>query len=177
MFIKKLKNQRTDGILRRSTLYILSGVYRCGCSFCRCILDVDWSTTGEKTFFRSKYLEHVKDLMKTVVDNTDQHIGSHRKEDDFGTSIMNDPLKENILQHLFSYQETNHVKIFDLYGERIKLKHGLRSEFSHIFYRYFSEINTSSNSDFGVCKGCIDKFGFWEKMKHKKILKSFPQDT
>ncbi|MGI0046351.1 MAG: hypothetical protein ACREBB_04080 [Nitrosotalea sp.] len=132
----------------------------------------------KRRMLRNEYYQHVKDLIKSVYDSTDQHTGQPRKDDDFGKSVEDHQLKENILQHFFSYQETDHVKIFDLYLERIKLNHGTRTEFSHIFHRYFSEINTTSNSEFGVCKGCIDKFGFFDgKKKYRKILDSFPKDT
>ena len=115
--------------------------------------------------------------MQSVVDATDLHIPHPREDDDFGITIMNQQLKTNILQHLFSYQEKGNVKIFDLYLEHIKLGRGVKTVFNHIFYRYFSEINAKNNSEFGVCIGCIDKFGYFEKRTYKKILESFPKDN
>ena len=115
--------------------------------------------------------------MNSIDETTDTHTGGNRIDDDFGKTITNHQLKDNILQHFFTYQETDRVKIFDIYIERIKLNRGVRTEFSHIFCRYLSEIITGSNYDFGACTGCVDKFGFFEKRKYRKILDSFPSDT
>jgi len=131
----------------------------------------------DKMNIKSEYNEHIQYLMKSVVDSTHTHPGKNRQDDNFGATIKNHQLKENILQHFFTYQETNNVKIFDLYRKHIQLERGIKDVFNHIFHRCFSEINTKSNSEFGVCNDCIDKFGFIEKRKYKKILDSFPRDT
>jgi len=157
------------------TFYVVLG------TFVAAGLAAYWTLVGlrrEKSrLHRSEYHDHVKGLMQSVVDKTPTLSRGRDKEDEFGQSIIEHQLNENILQHFFSYQETDHVKIFELYKEHIKLGHGSRSVFNIIFYRYFSEIDTKSNSEFGVCDSCIDKFGFFEKRKYKKILNSLPKDT
>jgi hypothetical protein len=88
-------------------------------------------------------------------------------------------INKQIIQHLFTYQSNNNVKLYDMYREIITHhaqtgdeKHRLESDFVRFFGELRTKANLKTGEMLGVCDDCLENLGWKDKRKYSKILKN-----